>query len=288
MRSFIMRPGFADLHLHTRASDGTQSVGELLRRAKACGLRTVAMTDHDTISPELTSVTTTQSGVEVITGAELKVTFSGVTGELLAYFLDPRNAPLQAFLARMAQARTDRMEEMVRRCAQETGTDLRLEDVQAHADGNLGRPHLARVLAERGLVTSMEEAFRALLTKGRPCYVPIAKPDFRDVLDIVHAAGGVTSVAHPCLMSVEDWPSFLDAVRDAGVDGMETIYPYHFAHRGLSIAPGVLHRMAVDRGFLITGGSDDHGPGSTKESLGSVRLPPHRVDALRDARPILT
>ena len=280
-----MRRGFADLHLHTIASDGTDSLAEVVPRAKAAGLRTIAITDHDVVSPELTAVTTVEHGIEIIAGAELKVDFDGVTGEMLAYFVDPYDTALKALQQRMADARTSRMQEMVERCARETGLDLDFAQVRASAAGNLGRPHMARLLVAHGAVASTEEAFRTLLTKGRPCYVPIDKLGYREVLDIVHGASGVASVAHPCLMSVEDWPTFLDRLKQAGVDGMEAIYPYRFAHRGLSIAPRLLHRLAVNRGFLVTGGSDDHGVVGTKQSLGSIRLAPSYVDALWDARP---
>ena len=280
-----MRRGFADLHLHTVASDGTDSVSELVPRAKAAGLRTIAITDHDIVSPELTDIVSLDRGIEVIAGAELKVDFDGVTGEMLAYFVDPRNGSLQRFLRRMADARAERMREMVERCARETGLELDFAQVRATAAGNLGRPHMARLLVARGAVASTEEAFRSLLTKGRPCYVPIDKLGYREVLDVVHGAGGVASVAHPCLMTIDDWPLFLDRLKESGIEGIEGIYPYRFAHRGLSIAPRLLHRLAKDRAFLITGGSDDHGVSGTKQSLGTIRLAPAYVDALWNARP---
>ena len=276
-----MRKGYADLHLHTIASDGTVTVAEQARRAKAAGLACVAITDHDAISQDITARVAEVHGVEVIAGVEIKADFDGVTGEILGYFVDPRSDELRTFLEGMKAARVERMEEMLRRCRDELKIDIGIEDVRAIASGNLGRPHLARVLVDRGVVPNLSEAFHRLLQRGAPCYASIEKDDFRRVVEIVHRAGGVASLAHPCLMKVADWDAFLDEVAAAGVDALETYYPYDPSNRNLTIEPRLLLTMAEKRGFLMTGGSDDHGPDSTKESIGAIRLPYERVEALK-------
>ncbi len=281
-----MRHGTADLHLHTIASDGTVTVGQQARRAKAAALACIAITDHDVISDDITDRVGEVHGVEVIAGVEIKADFDGVTGEILGYFVDPGSDELRSFLAGMQAARLERMNEMLRRCRDELKIDIGLEDVRAIASGNLGRPHLARVLVDKGVVPNFSEAFDRLLKRGAPCYASIEKDDFRRVVEIVHRAGGVVSLAHPCLMKVSEWDAFLDEVAAADVDALETYYPYDSSKRGLTIEPRVLRTMAEKRGFLMTGGSDDHGPNSTKESLGSIRLPYERVEALRTALPI--
>ncbi len=281
-----MTRGTADLHLHTVASDGTVSVDEQARRAKAVALSCIAITDHDVISDDIAERVATIGGVEVIAGVEIKADFDGVTGEILGYFVDPRSDELRSFLAGMERARVERMEEMIRRCRDELKIDLGLEDVRAVAAGNLGRPHLARVLVDKGVVSDFTDAFDRLLKRGAPCYAPIEKDGFREVVGIVHRAGGVASLAHPCLMRIENWGAFLGGLLDAEVDGLETVYPYDPSSRSLTIEPRLLRTMAEKRGFLVTGGSDDHGPNSTKESIGTIHLPYARVEALRAALPI--
>jgi len=278
-----MKLRYADLHLHTIASDGTVSVDEQVRRAKAAALSCIAITDHDAISNDITERVATNGGVELIAGVEIKADFDGITGELLAYFVDPQHDGLRSFLAGMETARVERMEEMIRRCRDELKIEIGLEDVRAVADGNLGRPHLARVLVNMGVVPDLSEAFNKLLKRGAPCYAPIDKGGFREVVEIVHRAGGVTSLAHPCLMRIDDWDGFLDGLLAAGVDALETFYPYDPSSRSLTIEPRLLQTMAEKRGFLLTGGSDDHGPNSTKESIGTIRVPYERVEALKAA-----
>jgi len=282
-----MRDRFADLHLHTVASDGTISVQAQARRAKAAAIDCIAITDHDVISDEITRRVSTVAGVELITGVEIKADFDGTTGEILGYFVDPQSEELRGFLEGMEAARVERMEEMVRLCRAELKLDLTLADVRAVAEGNLGRPHLARVLLDRGVVPDLTTAFNRFLKRGAPCYAPIEKRGFREVIDIVHRAGGVASLAHPCLMRIEDWERFLDELLAAGLDGLETFYPYDPSARSLSLDPALVRTLAEKRGLLLSGGSDDHGPGSTKESLGTIRVPYERVDALRAALPVL-
>jgi predicted metal-dependent phosphoesterase TrpH len=161
------------------------------------------------------------------------------------------------------------------------GIDITYEEILAESGGgNVGRPHLARVLIEKGAVETFQEAFATLLGKDCPCYDAIEKPDYRDAVRILKEAGCVVSVAHPCLMKVVDWDAFLDELMNVGIDGMESVYPYDPLSRNLTIEPWLLAQKADERGFLVTGGSDDHGPGG-KESLGTIRLPYSHVEALK-------
>ncbi|MFC2077520.1 PHP domain-containing protein [Candidatus Bipolaricaulota bacterium] len=281
--------GYADLHLHTVASDGTQTLSTLIARAKAHGLSCIAITDHDVISSELVNRVGVYGGVEVITGVEVKATFGDIAGEILGYFVDPDSPGLRSMLDALKRSRVGRMRRMVDLCREHAGVEITFDEVRAIAAGNLGRPHLARILMDKGVIGSFEEAFGVWLGKGRPCYWPIDKPDYREVLDAVHDAGGVASLAHPCLMKIEDWPGFLDEPRVAGLDAIEAIYPYRASSgigRGMSIDPRLMRTMAEQRGFLLTGGSDDHGANSPKESLGTIRLDYERVEALKAALPV--
>ncbi len=282
VRERTMKYGFGDLHLHTTASDGTQTIDELVRRARCAGLTTIAITDHDTLSPELEQRVQVIEGIEVIAGTELKVDFGDVRGELLAYFIDPHAEALRSLFANMQAEREERMDRMIERCGEHLGVSITSDEVRAAADGSLGRPHLARLLVKHGVVPTQEEAFRRFLGTNRPCYVSMHKPTLDAVLAAVREAGGVTSLAHPCLMTVDDWPRFLEMIREAGVDGIETYYAYRNYRRPLKVTSRRLAALGGDLGLLQTGGSDDHGPGSTRRSLGRVRVPPERIAAVRD------
>jgi len=276
-----MTSGYADLHLHTTASDGTQEIPELVKRAAACGLSAIAITDHDTVSPALTQRVTRIGRLEVITGVEIKVDFDGISGELLGYFIEPNAPALKDLFSFMGKARAMRMEKMVIRCRDYLQLDISLAEVRALAQGSIGRPHLAKILIEKGAVETMSDAFTQLIGDGQPCYIPLERPGFRAAAHAVHAAGGATSLPHPCFMDVLDWDAFLTTIHAEGVDGLEVFYPYRNGMEGLSIAPALLQSLAKRHKFLLTGGSDDHGPSSVKETLGSIRVAYEHVEALK-------
>jgi len=274
---------YADLHLHTTASDGTQDIFGLAGRAEKLGFSTIAITDHDTIATELTGRVTQIDGIEVITGTEIKALFDGVPGELLGYFVAPELPALQELFAFMQRSRVERMAKMVELCHKRVGVDITTDEVSRMAAGSIGRPHLAQLLVEKGVVASIREAFNRFIAKGRACYVPLEKPDYRKVIQTVHDAGGITAIAHPCFMHVEEWNGFLHTARTAGVDGIEVFYPYEPAARDLCISQAELASLAEKHGFLLTGGSDDHGRASDRETLGKVKVPCRYVDELKFA-----
>lgn len=277
-----MTEKYADLHLHTTASDGTQDIPTLVKRASAVGLSAIAITDHDTISTDLKGRVAQIAGMEVITGVELKVDYDGVPGELLGYFIDPLSAPMQELFSFMRSARQKRMEEMVARCRERAGIDVSLAEVRALAKGSIGRPHLAKILVDKGVVKTMREAFDRLIGSSGTCYVRLERPEFRDATEAIHAAGGVASVPHPCFIAIDDWDSFSDKLLAAGVDGIESFYPYVEKDSRLHIAPEEVREIAIQKGFLLTGGSDDHGPNSVKEKLGAIHLPYRYVEAIKE------
>ncbi len=280
---------WADLHLHTRWSDGTLDLAGTVKRAQGVGLAAIAITDHDTIGPELLAPVAHRQGIEVICGVEVKAEIEGERGEILGYFLSPRHPALEELFAWMAAARRRRMEEMVRRCQDLLGSEITLAEVTAGAAGSVGRPHLAKVLVQRGLALDYEDAFRRFLTAGTPCYVPLPRPTSRQVIAAIRAAGGVASLAHPCFLTYPDWEATLAALAEEGLAGVEVYYPYADSRQTLHADPATVERIALSLGLIPTGGSDDHGPGSVKESMGAVRVPYSPVvERLRSLSSVVT
>lgn len=276
---------WADLHLHTRWSDGTQTLPELLLRASSLGLSVLAVTDHDTIGPDLEAPEFLRDGLEIITGVEIKAEILGERGEILGYFLDPQHPALRYLFAWMARAREERMQAMVARCREILGLSLTYEEVRERAQGSVGRPHLAALLVEHGLVPSLEEAFQKYLGNEGLCYVPLPRPGSAQVLEAIRAAGGVAVLAHPGFHGIPDWRSALQTLKAQGLAGVELFYPYEMGvEKGMHPKLGELPRLVAELGLVATGGSDDHGPGSVKESLGMVRVPYAVVEELRALR----
>ncbi len=278
----------ADLHLHTRWSDGTLELKAAVQRVRAAGFDCLAITDHDTIGPELTAPVQTLEGAEVITGVEIKADILGHRGEVLGYFVDPSSPRLQELLGQMAHARVERMKEMISLCNMSLGLQLDYRAVAGLTDGAVGRPHLAAALVDVGAAQSTDEAFQRFLSRGGPCYAPLPRPSFPEVVHAIRTAGGVAALAHPAFLPIDDWEGILTALRNMGLEAMEVHYPYQVGRVPVYISSAELAALAEALRLIPTGGSDDHGPDSVNESLGSVHVPYEVVEALAAAASSVT
>lgn len=278
--------GVADLHLHTTASDGTVDVVERVTQALDAGLEAIAVTDHDVIADSLSERTTTRRGLEVITGVEVRADCFDTKVELLGYFVDPEDETLSRTLDWAREFRVERNRELVANVASETGLDVTYDALAADVEGGLGRPHLAALLVERGVVDSVGAAFDQYLAEDGACFVPMERHPYDRVLDAIHAAGGVASLAHPGRIraSAATVDDMVETLAAAGLDGIEVAYPYGTERSAdyADIDVDAAADLAAEYGLITTGGSDCHGPGSGKFRLGEVRVTEAELSAIRE------
>ncbi len=268
-----LNAGVADLHMHTTASDGTCSVAERIGQARDRGLAAIAVTDHDRIAPSITAPVERRDDVALIAGVEVRADLFETKIELLGYFVDPDAAALDGVLSRARRYRRERNRDLVARLADETGLDLDYDRLASDADGSLGRPHLAGELVDAGVVDSVGEAFTEHLAEEGSCFVPMERVPYAAVLEAIHAAGGVASLAHPGRVRTDRISEMVAELAGAGLDGLEVRYSY--GDRGPAYADvGVPEAAALadEHDLLVTGGSDCHGPGSGKFRIGEVRV----------------
>ena len=277
--------GAADLHIHTTASDGTSTVKERVEQAKNAGLKAIAITDHDGISDTLKEPVEEMSEVEVVTGVEVKADVFDTKIEILGYYVNPENETLDTVLKEVRGYREERNREMVERFVSVTGIDISYEGMRERAGGQVGRPDFARLLVEEGLVDSVQEAFDEYLAEDGDIYVPTKRVDYRRVVDAIHDAGGVSSLAHPGRIDSDRVPETVEEMSEYGLDGIEVWYPYGKTSRDYESEVGVERAidLAEEHGLLRTGGSDCHGKGSDKFRIGDVRVPEKDLDKLRSA-----
>ncbi|WP_353952990.1 PHP domain-containing protein [Knoellia sp. S7-12] len=248
-----------DLHAHSTASDGTESPAELVAAAKAAGLTTLAITDHDTTAGWVEAVgAAIREGIELVRGIEISCSRNYRSIHLLGYLPDPDDPRLAIELARARDSRVNRMDRMVQRMADD-GIPVTVEEVRAQlAPGaTLGRPHLADALVASGVVPTRDEAFRDLLHDGSKYYVGHYAPDPVVAIELVRAAGGVPVLAHPFAMrtgTISD--GMVEELADAGLAGLEA---HHRDHEPADVARAV--HLAQRHGLVVTGSSDYHGTG---------------------------
>jgi len=187
-----------DLHLHSTASDGMLSPAALVAYAASCGVRLMALTDHDTAAGlDEADAAARQLGVALVAGVELSVAWRGRTLHILGLAIDPRAALLIRGLDRLQALREARAEGIARRltAAGAPGQEA-LAAVRA-ATRQPTRTHFARALVALGVTRDLGTAFDRWLARGRPGHVATEWPSLEEATGWVAAAGGRAVIAHP-------------------------------------------------------------------------------------------
>jgi 3',5'-nucleoside bisphosphate phosphatase len=249
-----------DLHTHSTVSDGTLSPAGVIEAAVEASLDAVALTDHDSLRGWLEAAQAAgRLGIEFVPGVEISCRWYAVEPaiplHLLAYYVDPAHAALQAELARVRDAREHRAQRMVE-LMRADGLDVTWPEVQEYAaGGTVGRPHLAQALIRRGLATTVAEAFAPAML-GQRWRLPKEDTDVFLALDLVRAAGGVSVFAHPRATRrgrvVPD--SLIVEMAGRGLAGLEVDHEDHSAEERSAV-----RALADTLGLVATGSSDFHG-----------------------------
>lgn len=264
-----------DLHIHSTASDGTLSPLEILRLACSLKLGAIAITDHDTVSgskealalgipPSIKFLT----GVEISASAPPSFACPGSI-HILGYALNPDDPVLNQTLKELQQARKNRNPRILK-ILNELGLQLTLNEVSQEAgEGQLGRPHIARLMVIKGYVQSIDEAFDKYLGKGKPAYVDKYRLDCARAIEIILGAGGIPVLAHPFLIQARNDEVLEDLIvilTKMGLKGLEVYYSRHPPEQTARYA-----EIANRHRLLMTGGSDFHGSLTPEIKMGSGR-----------------
>jgi 3',5'-nucleoside bisphosphate phosphatase len=275
-----------DLHTHSNASDGSLSPGELVAYAKKKGASAIALTDHDTVDGLDEAIRAgIANNLEVIPGVEISAQYPGGTMHILGYYLDPSDSRLNQELGTLQEARKKRNPQIIEKL-QALGIPISLDQVQALAQGQIGRPHIAQVLLQTGVVSSLQEAFQKFLTRGAPAYVNKFRFPPPRALDLILGAGGIPVLAHPHTLnssSLRDLKVLVEQLIKYGLKGIEVFYPEFTADQTRDY-----FLLAQELKLLYTGGSDFHGKNKEKIDLlsgkGDLKIPYRVVESLKAFR----
>ncbi|MEY4532387.1 MAG: hypothetical protein RI926_156 [Actinomycetota bacterium] len=262
MEAFLRAQGPIDLHLHSNVSDGTGSPTDVVREAHSAGIRTMALTDHDTAAGwDEAREECLRLGMTFVPGMEFSARIEQGSIHILAYLVDPNFAPLAEELDKLQNDRENRLRQMTENVGADY--DITWEHVmeQVSASGkSLGRPHLADALVARGIIGERGEAFDGILSKNGPYYVSQYALGPVDAVKLIRAAGGVPVIAHPTTKGRVAPMEYIDRLIDAGLGG------YEIDHRE-NMEPGktILRELCLERGLIITGSSDYHGTGKPNQ-----------------------
>lgn len=260
---------FCDLHTHSVYSDGADTPKTLLKKADAIGLSAIALTDHNTVAGLDDFLKEAQGySLEAIPGVELSVDYAHDERvdelHVVCLYL-PKSAYAQVTLLAedMKQAKIQSNMLLTERLVK-AGYDVSYEEAAALTRGIPNRAHIAKILTQKGYTASERDAFATLLAKGEGFYTEPPRPDVLTVLDLIRSFGGVSILAHPFLnLDPESLAHFLPKGKDAGLMGMETLYPL-FSPEETALASSLAREFSL----LCSGGSDYHGANKPDLSLG--------------------
>ena len=277
-----------DLHTHSNFSDGTDSPAQLINKALAAGITTIALTDHDSVAGIAQAQSALRPGISLVAGAEISCqTDDGISVHMLGLLFDLENKDLISTMEKTRENRHGRMQRIIERL-NEAGIEISIQDVLAElAQGaTLGRPHLADALIKKGVVSSRDEAFSQMLHNKSKFYVAHYSPKPVEAIKLIKAAGGVAIIAHPMAshrgrtISVETFGDLIEA----GLDAIEVDHRDHSPDE-----KNALIQLARDNNLVMTGASDYHGNGKLN-LLGEYTTDPaqwERLEARANQRRVL-
>lgn len=253
------------------------------------GLEALGITDHDTLSGyDLAEPLARSVGLDLVCGIEISTRFHGRSVHLLGYFPNqPPTAEFREWLLALQSSRRDRNRRLIERL-RSLGLDITLEEVEAKGRSMTGRPHFARVLVEKGYVTTLDQAFDEYLDESAKGYVQRREVPMDEGIQRVVAGGGVPSLAHPIRVGRrgsnqgnDELDRWVQEMRDMGLRAIEVFHSDHdreHVERYLDMA------RRFDLG--ITGGSDFHGANKPRIELGrgfegNLCIPRSVLDNLR-------
>ena len=257
-----------DLHIHTTASDGADSPRVLAEKIAAAGLELFSVTDHDTISGALEMEAIVPQGVHYIRGVEFSCVSPAGKCHILGYHYDPDHPAFRAALAQGRQLRLEKLERRLEKLRREYAIELTDAELRwLYSRNSPGKPHLGRIIRDRGLAPDLDSAIRGFIrdVPGRD------RIEAKMAIEAITAAGGCPVWAHPLggegekRLSSEKFENLLELLCGYGLRGLECRYSRY----GRKESEFLLDQ-AERLGLTPTGGSDYHGSNKNGIELGQL------------------
>ncbi len=258
---------YADMHVHSNASDGTDEPSAIPRIMVRARVGVAALTDHDTLGGIVPFLDGCQAvGVRGVPGLEVSARCETGHLHLLLLGFDPLNPDIQTLVEWITDARIRRNLKILRRL-REMGVDISWPQVEAEAgEYSVGRPHFVSALVNGGWARHRNDAWDRFVGDRAPAYATRDKPMPEEVINLAHLAGAVCIAAHPISAVNRDIDllmPYLETLRDMGIDGFEAFHP----SQAREVANTIL-RWTVERRLFCSVGSDYHGANKRGVDLG--------------------
>ncbi|MBQ7564657.1 MAG: PHP domain-containing protein [Lachnospiraceae bacterium] len=265
-----------DLHMHSRASDGTDEIPELLSKVRAAGIRVFSVTDHDTIEGAMQMEKLVPKDMRFIPGIEFSCITKADKCHILAYGYHREQGSFESILRKGHNKRRNKLRRRLDFMRKEFGIELSGEEVERlMSSSSVGKPHLGNLLVSLGYAETKNEAINKYIN---PCKTESDRLDAGEVIEAIRSAGGIPVWAHPFggtserERSEEEFEEQLQILTAAGLMGLECYYSKYTKEQ-----VAFLTKAAAREKLLVSGGSDYHGSNKTVQ-LGSLNSYEERVE----------
>lgn len=261
-----MQEKICDLHIHSNCSDGTCSPEELIDIAEQAGLYAVALCDHNTVKG-LRRFLNAAKGKDIIAipGVEVSCQFKSKEVHILGLFLkEDVFDDLESFFVEL-NIRKMESNEILLENLNKAGYKIDIQDVFDLSESGIpNRVHFAKVLLNKGYVSSIDEAFKSLLSKDGGIYIESKKLEAFETIKYLSEIDAVPVIAHPLQsLSLEEVEEFLPQAKELGLVGMECIYPLYD-----EVKTRQAHQLAESFDMKVSRDSDFHGENKPNIHIG--------------------
>lgn len=247
-----------DLHVHTTASDGSLNAEQIVAEAKRIGIKTMAITDHDTIGNVKNCIEEgRKKGILIIPGVELSAEIDKGKMHILGFGIDPDNKEFNMVMQMLRKAREFRNQNIIEALKCHFKIEITTDDLKKHAKGDsVGKPHIAAAIVEKGYCNDIETVFKKILGAKPMEAIERKKLPPQTCIELIQKAGGLAFLAHPNSLKLSDEKTFakIKQLKNYGLAGIEA---YHSSHSSKQCEKYV--NMANELRLLISCGSDFHG-----------------------------
>ena len=248
-----------DLHMHTTASDGTDTPEELVSNIQEAGIGIFSVTDHDAVKGSvLIDGMVKDSGLIFIRGVEFGCRDKEGKYHILGYGYDPESCFINEVVQKNHDFRIQKTDARLQFLKERFGFEFSDEDIkQLYSLNNPGKPHIANMMVRYGYAETKEIAIKQYINakKMEDEYI-----DPREAIDGILESGGIPVIAHPAFGSGEEiivgqeMDQRLRKLMDFGLKGIEAYYS--------GFTPKLIEanlKLAEKYNLYVTAGSDYHG-----------------------------
>lgn len=244
---------YSDLHIHSSFSDGMLLPEQIVNIAIEKKLKYIAITDHDTIESQyIVKANQFSNKITVIPGLEISTEYMHREIHLLGYFIDINNSELKKILNKVRISREERAKKIIDKLNE---LNIKIEFNEISQTASIGRPHIAKLIVEKGFANNTKEAFQLYLVQGKPGYAERYKIDYKKALRLINDSGGISVLAHPG--EIYKGLPVEKIIKEFRVYGLKGIEVFHPSHSPTQIND--FYNLAKKYSLIITGGSDCHG-----------------------------